>query len=152
MKEQILEDLAQESIQDLDDKWRRQLIDPRDVIEKENYCTNSSIQSLDFEYDERAVSMAQKEQITDVCGLFRQKFIDGLNLIGIKFSYFLFWITVFSLLELISCSYFLIAGLIDQDTSHFLILAPIFSSIGFSILLFGLCSLSERITNKVRQE
>lgn len=77
--EQIWEDLAQESIQDLDDKWRRQLIDPRDVIEQENYCTNSSIQSLDFEYDERAVSMAQKEQITDVCGLFRQKFIDGLN-------------------------------------------------------------------------
>ena len=72
MKEQILEDLAQESIQDLDDKWRRQLIDPRDVIEQENYCTNSSIQSLDFEYDERAVSTGirrdrHREQDLQIC-------------------------------------------------------------------------------------
>ena len=91
-------------------------------------------------------------EVEDILVQKAKKFIDGLNLIGIKFSYFLFWITVISLLQLISCSYFMIAGLIDQGTSHFLILAPIFSSVGFSILLFGLSSLSERITNKVRRE
>ena len=75
-------------------------------------------------------------------------FIDGLNLIGIKFSYFLFWITVMSLLELISCSYFLFVALVDQENLA-TILSPLCATLGFSILLFGLCTLSEDIANKV---
>ena len=77
-----------------------------------------------------------------------KKFIDGLNLIGIKFSYFLFWITVMSLLELISCSYFLFVALVDQENLA-TILSPLCATLGFSILLFGLCTLSEDIANKV---
>ena len=78
-----------------------------------------------------------------------KKFIDGLSLIGIQFSYFLFWITVMSLLELISCSYFLFVALVDQENLA-TILSPLCATLGFSILLFGLCTLSEDIANKVR--
>ena len=71
--------MAQQLIQNGVDDWRRHGIDQRDVVEQENFCTNSAVNSLNFEYDERAVSMAQKEQITDVCGFFRQKYIEELN-------------------------------------------------------------------------
>ena len=77
--EEISKELAQQLIQNGVDEWRRKGVDQLDVVEQEDFCTNSSINSLNFEYDDRAVSQAQKEQITDVCGFFRQKYIEELN-------------------------------------------------------------------------
>ena len=80
-------------------------------------------------------------------------FIDGLDLVSNIFSHFLFWIIFALLFQLVMMSYLTVAKFWDRNNFHviqFHTMASVLHIFSYIILMYGLCTFSENVAEKVK--